>query len=224
MMRRAAALRKANDLDGAIEAYERVLDRYPNAARAHLHLGTLFDQEPKENYARAIYHYERYLALSRDEKTKRIASELLTRARWSLAASLAERAPEAAVLIGELKRENKALREEIAALQAKLAGAARPVSPPVPASRTAAVTAAAPRVATVATSVALRTAPLPRPTPEPAVVQAQTHTVQSGETLSIIAHKVYGDANAWRRIYEANKATLPSPGSVRPGQVLIIPR
>ena len=71
MMRRALALKRANDVDGAIATYQKHLDRYPATARAHVQLGMLFDQEPREDYVRAVYHYERYLELGRDEKTDR---------------------------------------------------------------------------------------------------------------------------------------------------------
>lgn len=212
LMRQALSAKNARDIDGAIAAYTRALEKQPRMARAHLQLAMLYDQEPKEDYARAIYHYERYLELSRDEKTKNIANELLVRARWSLGATLSERKAEAAQLMADLKRENAALREEIARLQAKLASARGGAGPTAPAP------SAAPGPAPVSAPV------LPRPGPEPAVARAQTYTVQSGDTLSIIAQKVYGDAAAWKKIFDANKSTLSSPGSVRPGQVLIIPR
>jgi nucleoid-associated protein YgaU len=49
--------------------------------------------------------------------------------------------------------------------------------------------------------------------------------VQSGDSLSKIAKKHYGDANAWKKIYEANKATIgENPDLIRPGQRFVIPR
>ena len=53
-----------------------------------------------------------------------------------------------------------------------------------------------------------------------------THTVVKGETLWEIAGypHIYGDPSKWRRIYEANKDILENPDSLKPGQVLIIPR
>lgn len=51
------------------------------------------------------------------------------------------------------------------------------------------------------------------------------YTVQSGDSLSKIAKKHYGDANAWKRIYEANKDKIgPNPDLIRPGQRFVIPR
>ena len=53
--------------------------------------------------------------------------------------------------------------------------------------------------------------------------QPKTHEVQSGETLSAIARQHYGDANAYQRIFEANRPMLKDADEIYPGQVLIIP-
>ncbi|GEM_PF-1137069 len=239
LMRRALALKQANDVDGAIRLYGEAVARNPGMARAHLQLAMLFDQEPKEDFVRAVYHYERYMELGREAKTKEHAAELLRRARLSYAASLPDRPSEAVRMIADLKKENALLKEEINALQAKAGAAAAsastavrsfaPAPPPPPTSSSAAASrprspSAAPAAGAATAAPARAPASLARPVPAPAVVQAQTYTVQSGDALSTIAVKVYGDSSAWRRIYDANKGLLPDPGSVRPGQVLVIPR
>ncbi|WP_280156404.1 peptidoglycan-binding protein LysM [Piscinibacter sp. XHJ-5] len=48
-------------------------------------------------------------------------------------------------------------------------------------------------------------------------------TVKSGDTLSKIAKDAYGDANAYMKIFEANKPMLKDPDKIYPGQVLRIP-
>jgi nucleoid-associated protein YgaU len=53
--------------------------------------------------------------------------------------------------------------------------------------------------------------------------QQQTHVVASGDTLSKIAKRYYGDANQWRRIYEANQDIIKNPDLIHPGQQLKIP-
>ncbi|MEG4939477.1 LysM peptidoglycan-binding domain-containing protein [Microcoleus sp. F4-D5] len=51
-----------------------------------------------------------------------------------------------------------------------------------------------------------------------------TYTVQSGDTLSVIAQKFYNDANLWQRIYEANRGIIgQDPDRIFPGQNLVIP-
>ena len=57
-------------------------------------------------------------------------------------------------------------------------------------------------------------------TPEP---ESQWHTVVSGDTLSKIAKKFYGDANKYPAIFEANKPMLSHPDKIYPGQMLRIP-
>ncbi len=49
------------------------------------------------------------------------------------------------------------------------------------------------------------------------------HKVESGDTLSAIAKKVYGDANKYPVIFEANKPMLSDPNKIYPGQMLRIP-
>jgi len=68
------------------------------------------------------------------------------------------------------------------------------------------------------------TAPQPAPTPAPTpAAQPRTYTVAKGDTLSQIAKQHYGDANTWRRIYDANRDVLKDPDRIFPGQVLKIP-
>jgi nucleoid-associated protein YgaU len=57
------------------------------------------------------------------------------------------------------------------------------------------------------------------PTPKP----ERTYTVVKGDSLSRIAKRLYGKANDWKRIYEANKDIIKNPDLIYPGQVLKIP-
>ena len=52
---------------------------------------------------------------------------------------------------------------------------------------------------------------------------AHTYTVKAGDTLSKIAREHLGDANAYMKIFEANKDQLNDPDKIKPGQVLKIP-
>ena len=53
--------------------------------------------------------------------------------------------------------------------------------------------------------------------------ESQYHTVVRGDTLSAIAKKFYGNANAYPKIFEANKPMLSHPDKIYPGQLLRIP-
>lgn len=49
------------------------------------------------------------------------------------------------------------------------------------------------------------------------------YEVKSGDSLSKIAKREYGDANAWKQIFEANTDILKDPNKIYPGQKLKIP-
>ena len=85
--------------------------------------------------------------------------------------------------------------------------------------------AAKPAAAPAAPSAAPAAAkPQAVPVSQPAPSDGETYTVQKGDSLSKIAKHHLGDANAWRRIYEANKATIgDNPDKIFPGQKLKIP-
>lgn len=52
---------------------------------------------------------------------------------------------------------------------------------------------------------------------------ASTYTVKAGDTLSKIAKEHLGDANAYLKIFEANRDKLSNPDLIKPGQVLKLP-
>lgn len=52
----------------------------------------------------------------------------------------------------------------------------------------------------------------------------EVYTVQSGDTLTKIAKKVYGSSKNYKLIYEANKATMKSESALKIGQKLNIPK
>ena len=116
------------------------------------------------------------------------------------------------------------------------------VTPPSPTVSRPTVVATVPRppIAVDTPPVAVRPPDLPSPpavtaraerTSPPAVTARaertsgvrRTYTVQSGDSLSKIAFKVYGDSTQWRAIQDANPEGLGSSVNVRVGQVLVIP-
>src|SRR3954447_7588710 len=52
---------------------------------------------------------------------------------------------------------------------------------------------------------------------------SRTYTVKAGDTLSKIAKEIYGNANEYNRIFEANQDKLQSPDKIQVGQQLVIP-
>ena len=51
----------------------------------------------------------------------------------------------------------------------------------------------------------------------------RTYTVKSGDTLSKISKELYGNANDYMKIFNANKDKLKDPDKIQPGQELKIP-
>ncbi len=203
-IKRARERRAAGDYADALIFYQKALDKRPGLARIHWEMASIYDQHLLDEL-RAIYHYQRYLELDPEAERRKLVEELIGAARMSYAASLPARPSEAIQELARLKAENKELRtmldssrEEVARLNA--AEQERAYQP---------------------AATAYVEPPKPAP-PQPAA--ADSYVVQSGDTLSRIAAKVYGDPNKWNVLFEANKHTLARPESVRVGQTLVVPR
>ena len=55
------------------------------------------------------------------------------------------------------------------------------------------------------------------------IVGQESYTIEKGDTLSKIAKTHYGNANAWKQIFEANRDVLDDPDRIFPGQVIKLP-
>ncbi|MEP7068135.1 MAG: LysM peptidoglycan-binding domain-containing protein [Usitatibacter sp.] len=51
----------------------------------------------------------------------------------------------------------------------------------------------------------------------------KVYVVVSGDSLSKIAQREYGNAGDWKRIYEANRDVIKDPDKIYPGEKLKIP-
>lgn len=64
----------------------------------------------------------------------------------------------------------------------------------------------------------------PPPQTTTVATSAQTYTVATGDTLSKIAGKLFGDPGFWHQLYAANASVIgPNPNVVNAGQVLTVP-
>jgi nucleoid-associated protein YgaU len=66
-------------------------------------------------------------------------------------------------------------------------------------------------------------AAMPKPAAPPSQPAPRVYEVKSGDSLSKIAKQYYGNANEWRRIYDANRDQIKNPDLIHPGQRLVIP-
>jgi prophage tail gpP-like protein len=57
-------------------------------------------------------------------------------------------------------------------------------------------------------------------------VQGKQYVIQSGDTLTLIASRAYGNPSKWKTIYNANQTVLKSsnPNLVYPGEIIFIPK
>ena len=53
--------------------------------------------------------------------------------------------------------------------------------------------------------------------------EATIYAVATGDSPSKIAKQFYGDANAWKQIFDANRDQLTDPEGIKVGQMLKIP-
>ena len=97
-----------------------------------------------------------------------------------------------------------------------------PSAPPIDA--TAQAEASAPAAAEEAAPVEAVAAEPEVTEAPPAAPEPVIYTVVSGDTLSGIAQRFYGDASAYMRIFEANRDKLNDPNLIHPGQELVIPQ
>lgn len=224
----------------AVEHYESALDGTLLTAEAHYRLGLLYEDKLKNQVA-ALHHFERYLELAPQGQFAIDVRGYVERLRVLIVSGLAEGDVIPAREAVRLKNENLELQRELASLRGQepesKQAAARATPSPVPAQR------AAPSAMLVGTPPPLPTGSTPEPevrralplsaavpepvaaaatpTPEPAV--AKSYTVVSGDTLSKISRKHYGNSSDWQKIAEANKEVLPDPAKLKPGMVLTIP-
>lgn len=203
-VRKGLELIQQKDLTGAIKQFEAALVKKPELGRPDLELAMLYQQQ--KNYARAIYHYERYLEKRPLTEKRPLIQEWIKQAKVSLAG---ETGGDISGELARLTRENNLLRQQLATAgnggAATVANVKTLLNDPPPASP-------APVAAPV---VEKPVAPVAKP--------ARTYVVRSGDTLSRIAGSVYGDTAQWKKIYETNREQMKNEGDIKVGQVLVIP-
>lgn len=217
------------DYPGAAECFERAIESNPRSASAHYELGILA-YEKINDWAAAIYHFEKYLKLepqshradtvkqlvaaSKQEMVKELPLTSLNQRELTNVGKLVTENNELKQKLEPLSNENIGLKQQIEQLKAQLG------------QRTAVVAAAsAPALVTASPSVTLRAStPAERsPTtsardPNPTPTAVRTHTVRAGETPAAIA-----------RAYNVTLSSLLSvnpamePRRIRPGQTVNIP-
>jgi LysM repeat protein len=209
---------RLNSLDyrGAVEAFEKALERNPHSASAHFELGLVCYQYVNE-YAGAIYHFRKFLELRPNAPHAENVSQFINVCKQELAKGvpLAPITRKMQQDLEMLASENLRLKQQIDFLSKSLFDATNRLRSVPPAGfinndRTqtfARVSLAAPRTVT----------PLPAPV-SAAKTSVRRHLVKRHETLTSIARQY---RISLPRILAANPGL--NPNRLKVGQVLNIP-
>jgi len=220
----------ARDYKRAIEAFEKALEENPRSALAHYELGLLYEQH-ENDYAAAIYHYNRAIKFRPDAYPAEYARALLAGCKRELvkADALAVVNPTVLRDLERAREENRQLRKQLEGWQAFYASRASVQTPPATAQSQAASPSLRPNPAAApdfsrpdSAGPARGVTPLPAPdrTMSSARVPAatKTHIIKDRETLTSIARQYGVKVDA---LLVANPSA--DPRRLRPGQTLKIP-
>ncbi len=200
---RGRNLASGQDFKGAAVEFEKALETNPRSAAAHFELGWLYDTKIND-YAAAIYHYERYLQLQPNTPHAQSIDvrERIRGCKRELAGTEFP-LPNNQNLqreVDKLTAENIALHQQLDALRGQPAAGA----PALPQPR-AMVSRDSTGNATVST-------------PAPAPTRPRVHIVKAGETISSIAAQYGVKASA---VLAANPRV--NPRRLQVGQTLNLP-
>jgi LysM repeat protein len=217
------------DYDGAVESFEKALEVNPHSASAHFELALIYDQQ-KNDYAAALYHYERARYLRPNAYPADLARDRVEVCKRELAKTVTQ-TPTMEYLQREIDRlmlENQRLRQTVLEWQNYYQGRSSimPVSstnPGATSSPNAGFSTSAPPVSRSETARATSNNPTgghaaPQGTTGATSPATRTHKVASGENpAKIAAH--YGVK------LSALRAANPGLDDRRPrvGQTLVIP-
>jgi LysM repeat protein len=204
---RGRNLASSQDFKGAAQEFEKALDTNPGSAAAHFELGWLYDTKLND-YAAAIYHYERHLKLQPDSHRASLVRERIRGCKQELANSEFP-LPTTRDLQQEADRlnaENLLLKQQVESLRNQLAAA------------TAAAAQNRAQPALPAPAPAAARAETPHPPAPPAPARPRVHIVKSHETITSIAAEHGMKASA---LLAANPGV--EPRRLRVGQSLNLP-
>ena len=243
---RAAKQRfELRDYHSAIQLYYQALRENPNMARAHFHLGLIYD-ERLGDYVSAIYHYKQFLRLKPDCPEVESVKKWIRRAELAFAAQIPNSPIENKEEVTKLQRENIQLQSEliearrlISELRSSLQKSNNrllKLEKQLNEIKEADISSMQ-KVETGSVSKPPFSQPHHRDLQKEINTQKRlssysdsylyrTHKVQPGETLFSIARVYYPDRSVGegvRLILDANSTQLTDANKLQPGMLLIIP-
>jgi len=219
LIKQGLAYMEIKDWNKAEETFKKAINKNPRLATPHLQLATIYQQH-KPNLIFAIYHYQRYLELRPESEKKEFIQEQLQRIQNTLVESIVKQDPKIRQIMEnyqKLQEDNISLRRQIASLEKQLTTVKQQKEE----------NTTQPSFNSGIKSTANQTRKSELKGSVKVTANTQTYTIYhvvSGDTLSRIAAKFYGNSSKWDIIYNANKESMRSPGDLRVGQTLIIPK
>ncbi len=210
----------------ALNAFLKVIEKRTDAPESHLEVGRLYLNYIGDPIA-AIYHFRKYLEYCPLSEQAPMVRQLIDTARKQFARSLPgqpfqdemERV-DLLKLLEETREENAQLKRKLATAKKRFDDIQTMLGPQAAAKLAASFGQAASSSATSKTIASNNVSPQGNAS-KPRVTE---YTVEAGDTLTKISQKVYGTSSRWQDIMAANGAILPSPNSLKPGQILTIPQ
>ncbi|MDQ6654298.1 MAG: LysM peptidoglycan-binding domain-containing protein [Verrucomicrobiota bacterium] len=181
----------------SINLYESGLDGSPKSADVHYRMALLYDDKLRDPLS-AMHHFKRYLTLAPAGAHAAEVKTFMKRDELALGTSLSGDSVVSHAEAARLKNENLDLRKQLDDRRATEARgtAAGKENRGAKADKTAAAKAGK---------------------------HGRSYVVQSGDTLASISRRFYKASGRWKKILQANRDTLSSPGDLKPGQTLVIP-
>ena len=220
-------LRRGNTME-AMSAFMKVTEKRKDAPESHFELGRIYLDKLNDPFA-AIYHFRKFLEYKPNSKESDIVRQMIETAKKKVLADMPEspfenniRRMELEDLLKKVQRENLELKQKLNAAAATIdrlestqrVSVAQATQRPAASAQQSAISKSQKQTASASAN---RPIEVKRDTPS-------TYLVKTGDTLSSISRKVYGTPKRWREIYGANRDRMATPESLKPGQVLRIPR
>ncbi len=197
LIKQGQSYMEIKDWDKAEAAFKQAIQNKPLMARPYLELASIYQQH-KPDYISSIHYYKHYLELRPNSEKTEFINEQIQKVQMDLAKAILTQSG-AFLAIQErdqLRKENAELKQQLTSQQKLVVNTPqKSVTQTIPKS-------AKPAHSTKATH--------------------QIYTVVSGDNLTKIAKKFYGNSD-YEAIFQANKDRMNSPRDLRVGQTLVIP-
>jgi LysM repeat protein len=222
----------------ALDAFLTVIKKRDKAPQSHLEAGKLYLHLMHDPLT-ARYHFEQYISIEGDSPDAPIIRDLMRTAEKEFLKNLPGKPFNTGINNFELKRKTEELQSENAVLQAELEKAAKVIGQlkeNIAILNQQRATADSSTVRSIPSTPSLvdpefahenssraynqRNEPVREPK---TTTRMKTYRVISGDTLSKISQKIYGDRSYYKIIYQANTDQMKSENDLKVGQVLRIP-